>query len=109
MWNSAWTWWERPEVQTLKALKIPLCYYPGEATTQVEQYPRLIKEFDEFNTIQIKENLWGTRLEKKTRWGSSVEHPGSKSGMPCNPRDSGNMRKFDLSSWRINMQNALVA
>jgi hypothetical protein len=95
--------------RTLKALQIPFCYYPGEATTQVEQCPRLIKEFDEFNTIQITEELRGTRLEKKTRCGSSVEHPGSKSGMLYNPGESGNRRKCDLSSWRINTQNVLVA
>lgn len=93
----------------LKAVKIPLRYYPGETATQVEQGPRLIKKFDEFNTIQIKENLRGTCLEKKTRWGSSAEHLGSKCGMPYNPGDSGNMRKCDLSSWQINMQNVLVA
>ena len=81
----------------------------GETTTQVEQCPRLIKKFDEFNTIQIEEDLRGAYLEKKTRWSSSVEHPGSKCGMPYNPRDSGIMRKCDLSSWRINMQNVLVA
>lgn len=67
MRNSAETCEERPEVHILKAVKIPLCYYPGETTTQVEQCPRLIKKFDEFNTIQIKDNLRGTYLEKKTR------------------------------------------
>lgn len=55
MRNSAWTWWERPEIHILKAVKIPLCYYPEATTTQVEQCPRLLKKFDEFNTIQIKE------------------------------------------------------
>lgn len=109
MWNSAETWRERPEVHVLKAVKILLCYYPGETTTQVEQCPRLIKKFDEFNTIQIKGDLRGMCSGKKNRWGSSAEHPGSKCGMPCNPRDSGNMRKCDLSSWWINIQKVLVA
>lgn len=39
---------------TLKALEVSLCYYLGEAPTQVDNAKALIKESDEF--IQFKLN-----------------------------------------------------
>lgn len=97
-----------PKGHTLKAFKVPLCYYLEGTPHTSRQCPRLIKEFDEFNTIQIKQDLKRICLGRKTRWEFDERHTETKSGMPDNPGDAGYMRKYELSSWQINMQNTLL-